>query len=242
MTGSVIWAVAALRLRLNRGYLAFQAAVDLAIPVAYALLVSGADPMATPSRLATGALLASATLSILRMPATVMINERLMGVDELLSAAGVARWHKLAANALAAVYFLAFPLAALAITAYLLGAAFPLAPMYWLSFLLFILALHGGALLLAEMIRSIGVFTLALNFLLMVTTIVCPIYFSLDQVPAVIRPVIALLPPSLASELCADALAGRPPEWAELAALAAWAAGFLAIGHAYSSGSSHVRT
>lgn len=204
-----------------------QLAMDVAMPVAYALLVANISPDIDRGRLATGAFLLSATLSVMRMPASVLLSERVLGIRNLLAVAGVSRSEYLAANGVSSLYFGLFPLLALAAAALLLHVGVPDRASYWMTLGLFLITLHGLALLLSAGFRSLGAFALTANLLVMVMAVVCPLYFPLERVPSAIRPLVALLPGSLAAQMTRSA-AVIP---ADVVGLVLWALGATALGY-----------
>jgi ABC-type polysaccharide/polyol phosphate export permease len=217
---SAALALSRLRLRLNRMFLGFQLVFDLALPVGYALLIGRTANPHEYLRLATGAFLLGATLSIMRLPAFVLMMERVFGTRDLLIAAGITRRDYIIANGFGGLYFAIFPFAAFAVTALALHVPFPSAFGYWAVLALYMVTLHGAGLIIASAFKTFGPFTLTINLVLLATATFCPVFYPPDRVPGLIRPLVEFLPASLAAGL---ALPGPLLDVPKLVVLCIWA-------------------
>lgn len=227
---STIAALARLRLRLNAEVLPFQLLVDVGVPTGYALVAATATAQSDHARLVVGALVVASTLSVLRLPAFLLMIDRCFGARALLAATGVSRGEYLAANAIGTALLSLAPLVTFCLASVLLQASPELSPTFWLALALYVLAMHGASLWLSSLFRSFGGFTMTVNAWLLATASICPVYYPLERVPDLVRPLIRWFPPTLAAELMSGA-APSDALW-ETLLLTAWAILSLTIGYA----------
>jgi ABC-type polysaccharide/polyol phosphate export permease len=191
-------AVSQLRLRLNASYFAMQLVIDVGMPIAYAFAAAATLPDVDAGRLAFATLLLSATLSLLRMPTSTLLYERLTGGSKLLAAAGVSRSEYLASNVVTNLYFAILPILSFLICFVALEATQSMHGEAILAMLFYFIFLHGASLLISSIFDSPGAIALVTNLIVLFTAAICPLYFSPDRVPHLLRPLVEVLPASLA--------------------------------------------
>lgn len=201
MSASGVVAVSRLRMKVNLTYFAAQFLLDIGLPVAYAITAAATAPQAGATRLAVGVFILTATLSMMRTPASFLLYERLTGVRELLSSTGVTSAEYLGSNLVSALYFMVYPVVAYLAACFILHASPAIDGATILALVLYAALMHGFALLLSSVINSVGAMALTSNLLVLITAALCPLYYPAERVPEQIWPLVEVLPGSLAIRL-----------------------------------------
>lgn len=222
-----ILALVRLRLRLGRDFLPFQLAVDLLLPLGVAGLLATGTPAGARPRLALGVLLVSSVLSLFRLPAFLLMMDRVFGRGELLASAGVDKSAYLASQAVGALGLSLLPIVAYGGACLWLQTPIRGEMSFWTAYGLYAAVLYGGSLTVGSVFRDFNGFTATINSVVLVTAAICPVYYPLEQAPPVLQPVLELLPPGAAAQL----MSSPRPAVVGLLSLGVWALALLVVGH-----------
>lgn len=208
---TVLTGLIGLHLRLGRGALVQHLAQGVAVPlVAAATLAAQADASAH-LRLALGTTFFSACFVSFRAPAARLVADANAGTRTLLLAmSGMTPRLYRTSHALEGAAFAVLPLAVLLLAATMLGAEPPASAAWLVPFLMLVFWLQALGTCLGSLRLGTGTLYLATDLGITVMLTFCPVFYGMERVPAAIRPLIALLPPSLGLEAMLAGWHGAP--------------------------------
>jgi ABC-type polysaccharide/polyol phosphate export permease len=213
---------ARLALRLSRVYWLMNVFSGLLLPLIVLGVFGQRMPAEGRSRLLIGSALFGAIMVVLRKAGISLTADRVFGQRELLATTGLSRESYLGGMALEAFAISLLPLGVLAAGPVLAGVPAPASWLWLPPYLLAIAAFYTLGVCLSCVSPSLPSSVLATNLAGMGFFAFCPLAYPAERVPALVRPLVAWLPPSLAAEAMAAAWAGHALSPAALVALAAW--------------------
>jgi len=218
-----------LSMRLNRAFWPMNAFLAVGLPVvSQAALSSWIDAAGRTRAVVTNVLLGLAMVTF-RKAGILLTADRVFGSRELLAAAGVTRAAYLAAYALDACTLAVLPLGALAVAVAFLDVSPPASWRWIVPYAMSVALLFAAGVLCGARSRSLPAVALALNVATMGAIALCPMAYPAARAPAPIRPLVALLPPTLSADLMASAWANGPLDPTAVALLAGWTLLFGAV-------------
>lgn len=224
---SQIGEVARIKATLSARDLPQRVIQGVALPLVFAGIV-GAGKNAEDVRVAFGVAFLSACFLVMRVPALGLANARVTGVNRLLSVVGRVSGKKLMAVQVIGAAALSLPPFAL----FLFFAGMPHAGWAWLlPFCLTLLILHGFGVALALSRLEVDAVLLVIDLAIAASITLCPIFYALADVPAPLRTIVSILPPSLAAETTLELWRQGEANSGDLLLLAGWTAAVLAFAH-----------
>lgn len=218
-----------LNTRVNRSFLGMTLFGGIGLPlIIQAAFGQGLDPEAR-TRLLIGNVVFGLSMVVLRQTSFGLVVDRTFGYRDLVATTGLTRGAYLAAYGLHGASLGVLPLVVIAAGFALPGVA-PPTSMAWLApYLLTVVAFFALGAIFGGVAEGLPAVSLMANLAVLFTVAFCPVTYPLEHVPALLRPVVSLLPPSLAAELMADLWHGGPLADPRLLGLGVWSVALLAL-------------
>lgn len=211
-----------LLMHINRTFWAMNVFMALILPLI--VQAAFASQLGRPARtrlLICNVLLGLAMVTFRKVGLTLTLD-RVFGYRDLLATGGVTRNVYLAAYALDAFTLALLPLGVAVVAVAALQVPAP-ASWDWLgAYALSAVVLFALGVWFARRAKSLPPVVLTVNLAVMGAMAFCPIAYPPERAPALIRPIVSLLPPSLSAETMAAGWAGEPLPTGPLALLAGW--------------------
>lgn len=202
----------------------------VAVPLVLLGVVVNRSDAASP-RLLLGAVLFSAAIIVMRLPAYYLVADRVQGERNLVATTAVTRWLYLVATGIEAVALCSLPLFVLVAGWLWLDVAEPVSAAWLVPLALTLLAFHGLGLCAAAFARGLPSIVMTIDLLTASVVALCPVFYALERVPPLIRPAVEVLAPTLGIEATVAAWQIGALPASLCGPLAAWCA--ITLGVAY---------
>jgi ABC-type polysaccharide/polyol phosphate export permease len=214
-----------LSMRINRTFWVMNVFTGLVLPViVQAVFSPKLDPDARTRLLVANVILALAMVTF-RKAGIVLTVDRVFGYRDLLAATGVTRHAYLGAYALDALTLSLLPLGVFAAGVGLLGVPPPVSWSWLGPYALSAASLFVFGIWFGCKSQSLPPVVLAVNLATMGAMAFCPLAYPPERAPALLRPLVSVLPPSLSAETMSAGWLGEPVSPLQLALLAVWTLG-----------------
>lgn len=218
-----------LQLRLTRYFWFTNAFFGVGLPLITLAIYAQRLPGPARTRLVIGNVFLS-VLMVTRNLANELAFDRISGQRDLVATTALTRSGYLGGHVLHTLTQVVLPLTVLALAFPLFHVSLPASSAWVVPFVLGYVSLIGLSLCVGAYARSLPVVSMLSNLVVLGSMAFCPLLYPVERVPAIIRPVVDLLPPTLSAELMEQAWTGQGLAPGSLLLLATWTAGLLAYG------------
>ncbi len=218
-----------LAMRLNRYFWGMTLFGGIGLPLIIQAAFGQRLDGAGRTRLLIGNVVLGLAMVVLRRVSFGLVTDRLFGHRDLVATTALTRGGYLLAYAAEALTVALLPLCVVALAALLPGVTPPSSWEWLVPYALLAASLFALGVVFGSVANSVPAVSLLANVATLVVVAFCPVSYAAERVPDLLRPLVTLLPPSLAAERMAALWDGGALAGGAVALLAAWAAGLLAL-------------
>jgi len=197
---------------------------SIALPIICFVIFSADADLELRRRMLLGNVMFSIVMVYMRVPSMDAVFEREAGLFDLLGTTGATKTTYLLAKAFELALLAFMPMTVLVYGAVSGSLGHPASFVWPIPLVIGAVSLMAFALVIAATSPSIPAAGLLSNFAVMASLCLCPLVYPADRVPPLIRPITAVLPPTLTIEMFEGAWVGGRLAAGPLALLVAWTA------------------